>query len=145
MDHIVGFHPNIAALFLRIALGFILADHGYPKLFSREFGPRGFANVLKNLGVPFPEFFAYIVGIVEFFGGIFLILGLATRYIAAIVTINMLIAIFTVQKSSIRQGQSGLSPDASGDHELDFMLLVAAVVLVLTGAGRISLDFLIFA
>ncbi len=142
LSHLIGFHFSLAALLLRLGLGFILADHGYPKLFSRNFGPKGFSNALANLGVPAPMLSAYIVGILEFFGGILILFGFVTRWICAAVAINMLVALFTMRKQPAKQSE--IDPNATGAPDLDIALLAMALVLFLIGAGKFSLDFVIF-
>lgn len=64
----------LALLLLRLALGVIFAFHGYPKLFTHtQETMQGFMHM------GFPAFFAYIAGVIEFFGGCLLIVGLFTR------------------------------------------------------------------
>ncbi len=67
LDSLIGTHHSFAALLLRIVLGIIFIAHGYPKLFKKELGPKGVSGFFKSLGIPAPLFFAYVVGIVEFF------------------------------------------------------------------------------
>src|SRR5271168_2897051 len=64
----------LALLLLRLALGIILVYHGYPKLFAHTHeAMQGF----EHMG--FPGYFVYIAGVIEFFGGCLLIVGLFTR------------------------------------------------------------------
>lgn len=141
IGHYVGFHPSLSALLLRLALGFILVPHGYQKLF-KDPGPKGVAGFFQNLGVPAPLFFAYVVDCVEFFGGIFLILGLQTRIVALLVAVNMIVAIVKVKY------KTGLISKVTeggwvGGYELDLALLTMAAVLIVFGAGKFSVDFIL--
>jgi putative oxidoreductase len=64
-----------------------------------------------------------------------LIAGLVTRFGALVLTINMSVAFFMAHKAAL-----------SGEHsgELAFIYLAAYVTLLFAGAGRISLDKIIF-
>jgi putative oxidoreductase len=73
----------------RILLGWIFVRSGYGKIFdiasySATFPGRGLAPFLAYIAVP-----------AEFFGGLALIFGLATRYVVIIITIFMLVATFS--------------------------------------------------
>jgi len=52
--------------------------------------------MLAGLGVPAPELTAWLVGVLEFGGGIALLLGLWVPLLTALLTVNMLVAMFTV-------------------------------------------------
>lgn len=67
---------SAAALFiLRLGLGVIFTTHGYLKLWSPRLGPRAFAQYIQRLGVPAPQVVAYAIGLLEFWGGVLLLLG----------------------------------------------------------------------
>lgn len=80
---------------VRIALAIPLVVSGAGKLLGigpKASGIAGFAGTLASLGVPVPELFAWIVGAVEFGGGLLILLGLFTRYAAALAAVNMAVA-----------------------------------------------------
>ena len=142
LSDLFGIHLSFSALLLRIVLGIIFIVHGYPKLFKKDFGPRGFSGFLKNIGVPSPLLFAYVVAIVEFFGGALLIIGLFTRLSAIAIAINMFVAIWKVK------GKTGLVTKVmeggwAGGYELDLALMIMAIVLIIMGAGIFSIDHII--
>lgn len=119
--------------FLRLAAGIILISHGYPKLFGPKPGPKGFAGYLKTLGFSPPLVWAYVVGISEFGGGVFLILGFLTRLAALVVAIQFLVIILRVKwGKGLDMGQGG--------WEYDMALLAIALSLLVTGPGRVALD-----
>lgn len=119
-----------SALPLRLALGAIFIVHGYPKLFG---GTRGTAQFLQSIGIPAALFFAVVVGLVEFLGGILLVLGLLTRWASILLIIDMIVAIWRVKwKMGFVNG-----------WEFDMALLAGAVALLLMGSGALSVESLL--
>lgn len=139
INSLFGFHPSLTLLVLRIIIGIIFIAHGYPKLFKSP-GPQGMAGYLKSLNVPAPILFAYIVGVVEFFGGIALVLGLLTRYAAIFIAINMLGAMTKV-KFKTGLVTKVMEGGWAGGFELDLALFGIAFALIFLGAGKFSVDF----
>jgi putative oxidoreductase len=126
---------DFALLALRLALGAVMAYHGWLKIGDVS----GFAGFVESLGVPAPTLLAYLVTYLEFLGGIALIVGLATRYVAALLAIEM---VFTIALVKVDVGL--IAPDGAGaGAELDLLILAIALGLVLTGAGRWSVDALL--
>ncbi len=121
----------IALLLLRLGLGFIFVYHGYPKLTHIH------QTVIEFPHMGFPSYFAYIAGILEFFGGWLLILGLFTRITALLLAGEMAIAIIRVHLP-----QGGIL--AMSNYQFPLALAVGAFALVAVGAGAISLDRAIF-
>ena len=66
---------------LIIMVLFIFVLSGYGKLFASP-GIEGFSGMLGNLGFPIPAFFAVLVGVIEFVGGIMLLFGFFHRIVA---------------------------------------------------------------
>ena len=86
--------PGWGALPLRLVLGPVFAVHGAQKLFG--FGLAGTADFLGSLGVPLPTVAAAGLIAVELLGGVALLLGAWTRIVAALLAVDMLVAILTV-------------------------------------------------
>lgn len=122
---------DIAALALRLAVGVVLAYHGWLKLGDVS----GFAGFVDSLGVPAPDLMAYVVTYLEFLGGIALIIGLATRYVASLFVVEM---VFTIALVKLDVGL--IASEGGAGAELDILILATALSLVLTGAGRLSVD-----
>ncbi len=89
---------DLAALVLRVVLGFVFIAHGGQKLFSL-FGGTGIDGTtafFQRVGIPAPQAFAYVVGVTEFFGGVLLVVGLLTVIAAIGLIVDMFVAIATV-------------------------------------------------
>jgi putative oxidoreductase len=112
---------------LRVAVATIFIRHGAQKLFV--FGFAGVTGAFTQMGVPFPGLTGPFIALLEFFGGIALLVGFVTRLIALGLVFDMLTAILLVQ---LKRGFSG--------YELEFLLLGSSLALFLTGAGRFSVD-----
>jgi len=127
---------DIALLLLRaVPAVLLIVYHGWSKLTSATaylFQQQGwrFIGGVESLGFPAPSFFAICSALAESFGALFLALGLFTRYAAAIVVINMSVAVYR---------------HISAQQPFDFpalYLLLAAIFLFLP-PGRFSLDTLL--
>ncbi len=118
---------------LRLGAGVTVVVHGYPKLFGPQPGPRGFAQYLQSLGFTPSLFWAYVVAVVEFVGGIFLLGGFLTQLTALLLAIEFLVIILRVKRSKGFLLQNG-------GWEWDWALLTMTVALLLTGPGRWALD-----
>ena len=121
---------DTALLVLRIVLGIIMIAHGAQKLFV--FGIGGVTQSFTQMGVPMPGIIGPIIAIIEFFGGIAIILGLLTRLAGLAFAADMLGAIATVH---IKNGF--FAPKG-----IEFVLAIGtmALVLAIAGAGAYSAD-----
>ena len=77
----------------RIVLGLMFVVAGLTKLFVS--GSSGVESMLMHIGFPIPLFFAWVLIIVEVFGGILLLLNYKTKYVAPFLIVIMLVAGFT--------------------------------------------------
>ena len=123
------------ALALRIPVGIIFAAHGAQKLFGwfGGYGLEGTGQFFGSIGLNPGYLMALLAGLVEFFGGLALVLGVLVRPAAAALAGAMLIAVFAVHWSK------GFFA-SNGGYEYALALLAASVALVLSGAGRFSVD-----
>ncbi|MET0932658.1 MAG: DoxX family protein [Mycetocola sp.] len=127
---------TIGLTLLRVVVGFIFVLHGVQKTFEQTFpGVQGF---FESLGIPLASVAAPAVSLLELVGGVLLIVGAFTRIIAALLTINMIVAIATVHAAL------GFFVDAGG-YEFVLLLGAAAIAIALMGPGRFSVDELIAA
>lgn len=120
---------DLAPFLLRVVVGIIFIMHGYQKLTG---GVEGVTAFLGGLGFPLPALFAVLLIAAELGGGILLVLGVFTHWVAKILAVVALVALVTVHL------QNGFF--LPGGYEFILLILVAAVSLVLTGPGRYALD-----
>lgn len=134
----ISTNNSFSALALRLPLGIIFAAHGAQKLFGwfGGYGLEGTGQWMASIGLEPGVLLAALSGSAEFFGGLFLILGLLTRPTALVLAITMLVAIFSVHISN------GLFMSNNG-YEFGLALLAGAVSLLISGGGRASVDSLI--
>lgn len=125
------FLPQWGIAFLRIVVGIVFFVHGYQKLFLMGFD--GVAGFFGSLGIPLPMVAAVVVTLLELFGGLALILGLFSRWVAIPLAAIMLVAMLTVH---IPNGFSV----SNGGYEFVLTLLAANVAFVLAGSGALSID-----
>jgi putative oxidoreductase len=122
---------------LRLVMGLILFPHGGQKLFG-WFGGGGITGTtafFTSVGLPAPHAFAYVAGILEFFGGIAIALGLLTVAATAGLIAEMVIAVAAVSYSA------GFFVTAQKiGWELNAYLIGLLAALLLTGPGRWSAD-----
>ena len=121
---------------VRLAVGVVMVVHGVGKLFGVGPSATGldqFAGFVGGLGVPLPTLAALGVALVETVGGLFVLVGLLTRYAAALFAADMLVATLLVHLPN------GFSV-SDGGYEFTLTLFLAALALVLLGSGSLSVD-----
>lgn len=126
------FYSDWAPAILRIVLGVAFIAHGYPKLF-KMFG--GVAAWFDSIGLRPGKFWALVVGAVEFFCGIALIAGFFTQLAAALIAVNMFVAM-----AKVKWGSAKFVEFEKMGWELDLVYFAVAIALVFTGGGAWSLD-----
>lgn len=135
LTKILATQNSFAPLILRVPVGLTLAAHGAQKLFGwfGGYGLEGTGQWMASIGLEPGLLMAALSGSAEFFGGLFLVLGLLTRPTAVVVAFTMLVAIFSVHI------HNGLFMSNNG-YEYALALFAVAVSLVISGGGRVSVD-----
>ena len=116
------------AIFRVVAFLLLAFLHGIGKVPPQE----GFIGMVEGLGFPAPGLFAWLAALAEFGGGILIAIGLLTRPAALFVFVHFLFVIFIAHGG-----------DPFADRELPILFGTAALMCLLTGPGRYSLDHVI--
>ena len=130
---------------IRMILGVGFMVHGWAK-WNR--GPAAFVELLKQAHVPLPLVNAWLVTLLEIFGGLALLMGAFVALVSIPLIFSMLGAMFTV---NIKYGFSavntiGLTPEGPQlgppGYEINLLYIAGLVALILGGAGPLSIDAL---
>ena len=131
-----GYAYDTALLILRVCLGLTMAAHGYNKFFGGGRIP-GTAKWFDSIGMKPGTLHARIAATTEMSAGLGLAVGLLTPIPAAGFVALMLVAAWTVHRPNgffiVKEG-----------WEYNLVLAVTAIAHGTLGAGRFSLDWLIF-
>lgn len=133
VDGVAASTSDLALLIGRIFLGWIFMRSGYGKIFDIP----AYAATFPARGIP--AFLAYISVPAEFFGGIALILGFATRYVVLVMVIFMLVATFSSHRYwNFTDAAARRAQDLS--FYKNMAILGGFFFLFACGAGRFSVD-----
>src|SRR6266850_6967861 len=130
---LVSYLQSPFLLIVRLYWGWQLAQSGWGKL-------QHLSNVgeyFATLGLPMPAQMAAFIACVEFFGGIFLALGLASRITGLVLTVNLTMAYVIGDREALL---SFLSDPDKFIAAAPFAFLIVSLIVLIFGAGRISLD-----
>jgi len=136
-------NQQLAPLFLRLIIGYGFIAHGFVKL-SR--GPAGFEKLLTQTGMPLPHLTSWVVPFIELFGGLMIVAGAFTFFVAIPLIGTMLVAMLTIQ---LKFGFSsvntiGLTPSGPKfgppGYEINLLYIAGLISLMLSGAGKFSVD-----
>lgn len=118
-------------LILRIALGAILIAHGWPKIKNLKQNAKNFAGMGFKPG----GLFGTIAALLEFFGGVAILIGLFTAFFAGLFALEFIVII--IWKWLKRM-------PFVGGWEFDFLILAGVFALFALGGGAYSLDRFLF-
>jgi putative oxidoreductase len=133
-------NDDVALLVLRVLLGLVFFPHGMQKL-TTMFGGYGFEGTMGfftgKLGIP--AVFAFLAIMAEGLGWMGLITGLLTRVAAFGIAVNMAVAVYLLHF------QSGFFMNWFGTqkgegYEFHILVVAIAIVLMLRGGGKWSID-----
>ncbi len=128
---------DVGILIVRLVVGGLFLAHGAQKLFGwfRGAGLVGTAGWFESIDIKPGFFMALMVGLIEFIGGIFLMIGLFTPFAAVLLAVTMICAIVKVH------WQNGIWNTDNG-YEYNLVLFVILAAIAFIGAGTYSIDSL---
>ena len=139
VDWLIGWPERVARhlswlgpLFARIVVGWVFLWSGWGKLHNLPQITENFVS----WGIPFPQILTPFVSGVEFFGGLFLLLGLMTRISAGALGVTMIVAIKSAKWADVDSLETLL-----GFDETEYLALF--LWLAIAGAGAVSIDHLL--
>lgn len=112
-------------------MGAAFISHGYPKIVSP--GRKGTQDWLKSMGIP--AILGPLAGLLEFLGGIFLLIGFLVPLVGILLSVEMIATTILSKRKMSKKYILG--------YELDLAYLAAALALVVLGGGPASLDALL--
>ena len=130
---LVSYSKSQFLLLVRLYWGWQLAQSGWGKLHHLSSVGEYFAT----LGLPMPAQTAVFIACVEFFGGIFLALGLASRITGLVLTVNLIMAYVIGDREALL---SFFSDPDKFMAAAPFIFLMVSLIVLIFGAGKISLD-----
>ena len=123
-------------LLVRILVGWVFFSEGIQKfLFPATLGTGRFVKI----GIPWPQYSAAFVGVVEIVCGALLILGLCTSLASVLLLIDIAVAIATTKFPMLLK--QGFWPTLH-EARTDFSMLFGLIAILLMGAGMFALDWL---
>ncbi|HEY0306596.1 MAG TPA: DoxX family protein [Acidobacteriaceae bacterium] len=123
-------------LAVRLYWGWQFTQTGWGKLHNLAH----VTDFFTTLGLPAPAVMAHFCAGLEFVGGILLILGLASRFISLLLVGNMVVAFYTAEREAL----FSIFRDPGKFYTADaYTFLFAALLILIFGAGAISVDHLL--
>ena len=125
--------PEVGYLLLRVTIGYILFVHGWAKVTAM--GAAGVTGFFTKVGLPMPGLFAYAAMFLETAGCIAVVIGLFTRFFAAALANELLIAMLMVHWANgfyVTVGKSG--------YEYVLFLGIVMFAIAIRGGGPYSVD-----
>lgn len=128
-----GLNPPLGLAILRVVTAVVFIAHGSTKLFGG--GVAGTGDFFAGLGIRLPGLMAWVITLLECFGGLALLVGLLVTPIAILLAVHMLAGIVLVHAANgffvIGPGQGGI--------ELNLLLIAALLALVFAGPGAAAI------
>ena len=130
---LISYAQSPFLLFVRIYWGWQLWQSGWGKLHNLE----KVTEFFTSLNMPAPAQMAVFIACVEFFGGILFALGAISRVTALILTVNLTMAYLLADREALF---SIFSDPDKFTAAAPFNFLVASLIVLIIGAGKISVD-----
>jgi putative oxidoreductase len=128
---------------LRLIVGYGFMQHGYAKVAK---SPEAFAVILHAIGVPAPDFMAWLTILIELFGGLVVLLGayiplaslpMAGVLLVAMFSVHLPYGFSSIKIVSVVSGRAQFGPPG---YECDLLYLGCLAALVLGGSGPLAID-----
>jgi putative oxidoreductase len=130
---LVSYLQSPFLLVVRLYWGWQLVQTGWGKLHHLD----KITDFFTSLNILFPAANAHFVAGLEFVGGVLLILGLGSRLVGLLLTVNMLVAYWTADREAL----FSIFSDPGKFYTADpYTFLFASAMVLVFGAGLISLD-----
>ncbi len=126
---------DIAKLLARVGIGVLLLFHGIDKALH---GVSFIEGMLSAHDIP--DIVTYGVYIGEIVAPVMLILGLLTPLAALAIVVNMIMAILLVYSDAI----FSVTQHGAWSIEVPMLYLIGAVVIILLGPGKYSIDYRLY-
>ena len=123
-------------LLVRLYWGWQLIESGWGKLHNLE----KVTEFFTSLNLPMPAQMAVFISCVEFFGGLFLAVGLFSRMTALVLTINMIMAYVTADREALL---SFFSDPDKFSAAAPYVFLIASLIILIFGPGKFCVDYLL--
>jgi putative oxidoreductase len=133
---VVSYLQTPFLLFVRLYWGWQLIESGWGKLHHLD----KVTDFFTSLNLPMPAQTAMAISCLEFFGGIFLALGLLSRLTALVLTVNMIMAYVTADREALF---SFFSDPDKFSAAAPYVFLIASLLILIFGPGRLAVDSLI--
>ncbi len=125
---------NLGLLILRVGLGLSFMMHGWPKLAGGQEKWEQLGGAMSTIGIAFfPIFWGFMAAATEFFGGLFLVLGILTFPSLLLLLFTMIIA--TIVHVSRGDSYSTIS------HALELAIVFLSMICL--GSGKYTLKNII--
>jgi len=133
---LVSYLQSPFLLVVRLYWGWQLVQSGWGKLHHLD----KVTDFFTSLNLPAPGVTAHFVSGLEFVGGLLLILGLGSRLIGLILSVNMLVAYWTADRDAL----FAVFSDPGKFYNADpYTFLFASAMVLVFGAGLFSVDALL--
>jgi putative oxidoreductase len=133
---LVSYLQSPFLLLVRLYWGWQLIESGWGKLHHLD----KVTEFFTSLGLPMPAQTAVAISCLEFFGGIFLAIGLLSRLTALAMTINLIMAYITADREALF---SIFSDPDKFYAAAPYTFLVASLIILIFGPGRFAVDTLL--
>jgi putative oxidoreductase len=133
---LVSYAQTPFLLFVRLYWGWQLVESGWGKLHNLD----KVTEYFTSLGLPMPGPTAVFISSLEFFGGILLALGLFSRVISLMLTVNLITAYITADREAL---SSIFSDPDKFMAAAPFIFLFVSLIVLIFGPGKIAVDTLL--